>query len=231
MRNKIFLDSVKLSEIERFRWLICGVTTTPTFFKRENIDYEEFITTFRQHYPDLEIHIEALGSSASQTKLEIEKIISKSWFDSNKVVLKIPVSEENLELVSQFGKQGVRFNTHLIFTPNQVALAAISDSAYVCPLIGRYADNLSDMYGENLHGGKNDIGWQLLKKSKSVVDSVGSQTKIMASSIRKTGDVFNALDAEADVITIPTEILIKMFTHPYTTEGIDIFKKDMGLIE
>ena len=229
MTNSIFLDSVLFDEIDRFSWLIKGVTTTPTFFKRENIDYLEFIKKFRNKYADLELHIEALGKTKEDTIAEIERIVISDWFDKNMVVLKVPVTEENLQIVNVFSKQGVRFNTHLVFTPNQASLASLVNSAYVCPLMGRYADNYSKVYGKNMHGGASDHALLLVKEIRNILDKNESNTKVMGSSIRTAGDYFNALIGGADVITVPTKILEELFTHPMTEEGINIFLKDMGL--
>jgi len=229
MTNSIFLDSVIFEEIERFSWIIKGVTTTPTFFKRENIDYLKFIKEFRNKYPELELHIEALGKTKEDTISEIKNTIKSEWFDKDKVVLKVPVSEDNLQIVNTFSKEGVRFNTHLVFTPNQASLASLVNSYYVCPLIGRYADNYSKVYGKNLHGGNADHSLSLLKDIRDVLDQNGSDTRVMGSSIRTAGDYFNALIGGADVVTVPTKILEELFNHPMTEDGINIFLKDMGL--
>jgi len=142
MKTKLFLDSVIIDEIREFSWLVSGVTTTPTFFKRKNIDYNAFISSFRTEFPNLELHIEALGPTPKETENCLLETINQKWFDSEKVVIKIPADFDNLKIVSKYSKKGIKFNTHLIFNPCQAFLAAIVGTTYVCPLVGRYVDNI-----------------------------------------------------------------------------------------
>src|SRR5436190_1477948 len=83
-RIQLFLDSVIFSEIEKYAWLIKGITTTPTFFKSDNVDYDKFITELRSEYPNLELHIEALGPTIKETEEEIKKILKQPWYDQEK---------------------------------------------------------------------------------------------------------------------------------------------------
>ena len=231
MNTKIFLDTVSLQDVEKYKWLISGVTTTPTFFVREGVNYNNFISNFREIYPYLELHIEALGIDSESTIKEIEKIINSDWFDSTKVVLKIPISFDNLKIVKHYSEKEIRFNTHLVFTPNQATLAALVNSSYVCPLIGRYADNFSQYFGKNMHGGDSDLSRTLINEIKEVLLIIrADKTKIMGSSIRTAGDFYNAAIAGADVITAPPKVIDELFNHPMTSDGINIFLKDMRLI-
>lgn len=226
----ILLDSVIMSEIEKYSWIIKGVTTTPTFFKREGINYDEFIETFRKTYPNLEIHVEALGLTVEETEKEIQKIMNQNWFDKDKVVLKIPVSFENLRLVQKYAKEGIRFNVHLVFTANQASIATMVSADYVCPLVGRYADTMSNKFGKNLHGGSECAGSNLLNEVLTAIENVRpeSETKVMASSIRTVGDYHTAIMNQADVVTVPTKVMDILLDHEMTKQGIDTFLKDMG---
>ena len=233
MKNKridILLDSVIMSEIEKYSWIIKGVTTTPTFFKREGIDYNEFIENFRSTYPNLEIHVEALGPNVEETENEIKKIINQKWFDKDKVVLKIPVSFENLRLVQKYSKEGIRFNVHLVFTANQASVATMVSADYVCPLVGRYADTMSNKNGKNLHGGNNCVGAELIREVLTAIENVRPEasTKVMASSIRTVGDYHTAIMNRADVVTVPTKVMDVLLNHEMTQQGVDTFLKDMG---
>lgn len=135
-----------------------------------------------------------------------------------------------LDIVSKYSKKGVKFNAHLIFNPCQAYLAAISGTTYVCPLIGRYADNMSRLNSDNLRGGENDIGKKMLTDIIDVVKNnpSGELVKVMASSIRTVEDFQNSISLGTDVITVPTKILEASIQHEYTNEGIKILLKDMS---
>lgn len=230
-KTSLFLDTVIMDEIRKFSWLISGVTTTPTFFKKENIDYNSFVSNFREEFPDLELHIEALGPTPKETEKQLLEILKKDWFDSEKVVIKIPVDFDNLSIVSKYSKKGIKFNSHLVFNPNQAYLATISGTTYVCPLIGRYADNISKERKDIIRGGENDAGKQLLTDIIKVTRNnapLNKLVKVMASSIRTVKDFENSIFAGADVITISPKILEESINHKYTSEGITTFLKDMG---
>lgn len=229
-KTVLFLDSVIIDEIRKFSWLISGITTTPTFFKRDNINFDDFVSTIRKEFPHLELHVEALGPTPKETEKQLKTILKKKWFNINKIVIKIPADFENLKIISKYSKKGVKFNTHLIFNPFQAYLATLSGTTYVCPLIGRYADNMAKLDKNNIRGGENDIGKKLLLDVITTVDNGSSNkpVKTMASSIRTVDDFYNSLIAKVDVITIPTKILESSIKNKYTDQGIDTFLKDMG---
>lgn len=229
-KTTLFLDSVIYEEIVKYSWLVAGVTTTPTFFKRDHIDPNEFAIKLRNKFPNLEIHLEALGPTVKETEKQLVDILEKPWFDRSKVVIKIPVSFENLKLVSKYSKKGIKFNTHLVFNPSQAYLAALSGTTYVCPLIGRYADDMSVLMGKNLHGGKNDIGRELLLSVIAAVEKCPTDNSIgvMASSIRTVSDFVNSVSAGADIVTVPTKMLEASIEDEYTNQGVKALLKSMG---
>lgn len=227
----LFLDSVIYDEIIKYSWLISGVTTTPTFFNRDKVNFDEFATRLRNDYPNLELHVEALGINPIETEKQLLNILKKPWFDIDKVIIKIPVSFDNLKIISKYSEKGVKFNTHLVFTTCQTYLSVIAGTTYVCPLIGRYADNMSKLFGKNLHGGDNDIAQQLLTETIEVVDKSHSNKKVrvMASSIRSVGDFCNAVMAGADVVTVPTKVLEDSIRNEYTDQGILTLLESMNV--
>lgn len=229
-KTNLFLDTVIFEEIVRYSWMISGVTTTPTFFKRDRVDIDELATKIRNEFPNLELHVEALGFTAKETEIQLKNILGKSWFNADKVIIKIPVSFENLKIVSNYSKKGIKFNTHLVFNTSQAYLATLSGTTYVCPLVGRYADSISALTGTNLHGGENDIGRELLLNVISAVRKcpINNQVRVMASSIRTVGDFVNSILAGVDVVTVPTKILELSIENEYTNQGIQAFLKNMG---
>ena len=229
-RTNLFLDSVIYEEICKYSWLVSGVTTTPTFFKRDQVDFNEFGTKFRNEFPGLELHIEALGPTSEETEKQLLDIIKKPWFNFDKVVIKIPVSFENLKIVSKYSQRGVKFNTHLIFNPSQAYLSVLSGTSYVCPLIGRYADNIYALSHKNLRGGENDVGKKLLISIIVAVEKCpkSKPVKVMASSIRTVGDFVNSVSAGADVVTVPTKILESSIENEYTNQGVASLLQNMG---
>ena len=230
-KTTLFLDSVNYEEILKYSWIISGVTTTPTFFKRDKVNFDEFATRLRNDYPNLELHVEALGTNSVETEKQLLGILKKPWFNIDKVIIKIPVSFDNLKIVSKYSKDGVKFNTHLVFTPCQAYLSVLAGTTYVCPLVGRYADNISKLFGKNLHGGDDDITKKILVDIIDAVDKSQNikPVSIMASSIRTIGDFCNAVMAGSDVVTVPTKVLEDSIRNEYTDQGILTLLESMNI--
>lgn len=227
--SNLFLDTVDINYIKKYIWLIRGVTTTPTFFKKNNVDYRAFVDQIRGEFPNLELHIEALGKNSEETERYLNEIINEKWFDANNVIIKIPVNLDNLRIIFKYSKKGIKFNSHLIFNTNQAYLSALSGATYVCPLIGRYADKILKDDPSNLRGGDDDPGKLLLMDVIDVIkDQFSDSTKVMASSIRTLSDFENSIKGNVDYITISPENLEIFIQHEYTEEGIQKFLEDLS---
>jgi len=125
---EIFLDTANLEEIKGIRdidW-IYGVTTNPTFFRKQGIkNVEEFIEIFTDICPGKELHIESM---------EGEEIFPEG------VIAKVPFSKEGLQVIKSFKAKGTKVNMHLVYSPNQALLAAKAGAEYICVLMGRSDD-------------------------------------------------------------------------------------------
>jgi transaldolase len=97
-----------------------------------------------------------------------------------------------------------------MISANQVLLAAKAGATFASIFFNRVRDA-----GENAE--------QVVRESRSLLDSMDSQTRIIAGSIRKPKDVNEAAVAGAHIVTIPYKILIQMPYHPKTEETIKEF--------
>lgn len=216
---RIFLDSLDLNLIKKYSdiGILSGVTTNPTFAKRFGMhDDLEMIAKVRKVLGKGEIHIEAFGEISKEIIQNANYLSTKSA-DRN-LVFKIPFSEEGLKAAKSLVKTGQKTNLHLIYSLNQALLAATVGSTYICPLVGRL----------------DDVGHDALNNIKDIKEAFRvnlEKTLIMASSIRHPQHVLRAYLAGADVITIPSDVLEKMFYHPLTDTGIYTFKDDIELIK
>ncbi|EKD85841.1 MAG: hypothetical protein ACD_37C00596G0006 [uncultured bacterium] len=227
--SNLFLDTVDINYIRKYKWLIRGVTTTPTFFKKSGVDYKTFVENLRKEFRSIELHIEALAENSEETENYLKELIKKDWFEPNKVIIKIPVTMDNLKIIFKYSKEGIKFNAHLIFNSSQAYLAASAGATYVCPLIGRYADEILKDDVNKLRGGKNDPGKILLTDVIDVIkDRFADSTKVMASSIRSLSDFENSIKENVDFITISPKNLELFIQHEFTAAGIQRFLEDMS---
>jgi len=208
---RIFLDTANVEHISHAVKLgvVSGVTTNPTLLAREKrIDYKAAI---------LEICSLVKGPvSAEVLSQETEFIIQEarelsSW--SPHIAVKIPITAPGLEAISILSKEGVKVNLTLCFSVNQALLGALAGVTYVSPFVGRLDDVSHD-------------GMQLVAEIVQMFGHYGFPTQVIAASIRHPLHCVAAAKAGAHIATVPHSVLMRMFDHPLTTEGIRRFKED-----
>lgn len=230
----LFLDTASLDEIGKYAFLLHGVTTTPTIIRRDsNMSSDEFMTTVRKKFPELEVHVEAMSDTAEATTRLIEKFCKKAWYDKDKVVFKVPISLEGLKTTADLAKNNpdVKVNLHLIFAVGQATLAMHAKPAYIAPLIGRYADKIAELRSNGQRSALDDAGLDMLAEVITCKDSLGSDTHILASSIRSVHDFAEAIKIGANAVTLPPSVLSDALEHPMTSEGVEVFRKNLKAMD
>ena len=216
---KIFLDTLDLDLIKKYSQmgLLAGVTTNPTFAKRFGMhDDLDMISKIRKALDKGEIHVEAFGETAKEIIKNADYLSTKSK-DRN-LVFKIPFGEAGVKAARFLIKDKKKTNLHLVYSLNQAFLAASINSTYICPLVGRL----------------DDIGHDALDNIEDIKEAYelnSEKTMVMVSSVRHPQHVLRAYSAGADAVTIPPNVLEKMFFHPLTDKGIYSFKDDIELIQ
>lgn len=212
---KLFIDSANIKAIEKYSKMkiFSGVTTTPTFFRREGInDISNEIKKISKIIPG-EVHIEAMGNTYEEM---IKSAIANKKMGPD-VVSKIPLNHESIKAVEYLSEEDIKTNVHLIFSLNQAILAALAGATYVCPLVGRIYD----------------IGYDGLSVIEEIITGFKKhpeiKSKVMVSSVRTPEHVKQAFLLGADVTTIPPFAIEQMFHHPLTKSGIDQFEEDLIL--
>jgi transaldolase len=207
---KFFLDTANVEEIKRVNalGLVDGVTTNPTIIAKEGRDFEEVIKEICS-IVDGPVSAEVIGLTTEEMVKEARVI--KTWADN--VVVKIPMTEAGLEAVNILSKEGIKTNVTLIFTANQALLAARAGATYVSPFLGRLDD-----IGHN--------GLELISTIANIFDIHGIDTEIIAASIRHPLHVTEAALRGAHIATVPYKVLMQLFNHPLTDQGIEKFLAD-----
>lgn len=215
---KIFLDTLNLDLIKKYSHLgiLTGVTTNPTFAKRFGMDNDlEMVAKVRKALGKGEIHLEAFGGKAEEIIKHAQYLTKRS--KDHDLVFKIPFGQAGIKAAKILLRSKKKTNLHLIYSLNQALLAASIGSTYICPLLGRLDDVGHDAISN-------------LKKIKKGFEINFEKTQIMVSSVRHPQHVLKAYSVGVEAITIPPDVLEKMFYHPMTDEGVCAFKDDIELI-
>jgi transaldolase len=207
---KLFIDTANVDEIRKAAALgvLDGVTTNPSLIAKEGRDLKQVI--------DEICGIVDGPISAEVMSLNSEEMVSegRELAKINKnVVIKIPMCEEGLKAVHILAKEGVRTNVTLIFSAQQALLAAKAGASFVSPFMGRL---------EDIGNG----GIQVIEDIAGIFDYYGTETEIIAASIRTPMHVLDCAKAGANISTVPYKVIMQMIKHPLTDAGIAKFTED-----
>ena len=210
---RFFIDTANVDEIREAAemGIICGVTTNPSLIAKEGRDFNEVI---REITSIVDGPISGEGK-ATTTKAEdmIREGREIAAIHPNMVV-KIPMTTEGLKAVKVLNAEGIKTNVTLIFSANQALLAARAGATYVSPFLGRL-DDIST------------CGTDLIYDIVQIFDNYPDiTTQVICASTRNPMHITECAKAGADIATVPYKVLMQMFRHPLTEEGIEKFKKD-----
>ena len=205
---RIFADTANLEELKRIYELgiVSGVTTNPVLVKKERTkDLESRMKEIcKITYGD--VLTQVIGSTRDKMISQAQKIAS--W--SEKMVVKIPATEEGIAAVSQLSKMGIRTCVTVLFTPGQALAAALAGAVYVAPFYER-----SYAVGHR--------GIQLIKEIADMYKLHNMKTKVLAASIASAQDIVDAALSGADAATASTETIRNLIRSPFSERTIKEF--------
>ena len=207
---EFFIDTANLDQIREMQELgiIDGVTTNPTLLAKEGAEPRDQLKKICE--------IVAGPVSAEVIGLKAEEMISEARELAKiapNIVIKIPMTRDGIKAVKILEAEGIKTNVTLVFSQNQVLLAAKAGATYISPFIGRLMDN-----------GQDEI--QALWEMMEILNAYDFKSKLLVASIRNARHVIEAAKIGAHVATIPFAVLDKMFKHPNTEKGLESFLKD-----
>ena len=207
---KFFIDTANLEQIKEMQSLgiIDGVTTNPTLLAKEGADPIEQLRKICE-LVDGPISGEVIGLTTEEMVNEAREL---SKIAPN-IVVKIPFTKDGIKAVKILEPEGIKTNVTLVFSQNQVLIAAKAGASYISPFIGRLMDN-----------GQNEI--DMLWESMEILNAYDFKSELIVASIRNTRHVIESAKMGAHIATIPFSVLEKMFKHPNTDQGLETFLKD-----
>jgi len=209
---QLFVDTADLKEIREAASLgvISGVTTNPTLLARNGSgDVKSVLREICELVPDGPVSIEVVGATAEEMIKGGREFAT--W--ASNIYVKVPFCVEGMKAVKWFKQEGIHTNVTLVFSTNQVLLAANAGATIISSFVGRLDDIGFD-------------GIQVIAESVELVRQHGFDSKILSASIRTPLHVTQSAAAGADIATIPFKILKQMYDHPLTEKGMSLFKAD-----
>lgn len=211
---KIFLDTANIEEIEKYSFILDGVTTNPTLMAQEKTGHNipDHITRIAR-IVNGPVSVEVISQTSDEMVKEAKDLASISPY----VVVKIPMTEDGLKATKILSADGIKTNVTLIFSANQAYLAAKAGATYASIFVGRLDDIGHD-------------GLVVVQDTFEIFRKHNLETQIITASVRHPIHVINSAKAGTHVITIPPKILGLMFKHNLTDIGIRKFLDDWNAI-
>jgi transaldolase len=207
---KIFLDTANLDAIRKYNdmGLVDGITTNPTLLSKEKGNPSEIMREIMR-IVDGPVSLEVVGTTFEGMIDEAHRL--KKY--GKNVVVKIPMIPDGMKAVRKLREEGIETNVTLVFSANQAIIAAKAGASYVSPFIGRLDD-------------AGQEGMKLIADIVQIFKNYQFDANVLVASVRHPMHVVEAGKIGAHVVTLPSDILGKMMSHPLTDKGLATFLAD-----
>ncbi|MFN7064541.1 MAG: fructose-6-phosphate aldolase [Aquificaceae bacterium] len=207
---QFFLDTGMVDEIKQaLDWgILDGVTTNPSLIAKTGRPFMEVAKEILK-LVDGPVSLETVSRDAKGMVKE-GKILAEL---GDNVVVKVPITPEGMKAVQELESEGIPTNVTLVFSPTQALIAGKAGASYVSPFVGRIDDASGD-------------GMKLVRDIMQVFNNYGIDSQVIVGSVRHPMHVVEAALIGADICTMPFEVMKRLFQHPLTDRGIELFLKD-----
>ncbi len=206
----IMLDSANPEDARRARELgfVEDVTTNPTLIAKTG-------------RPPLDVLSELVEIAEGHvfyqlTAPSVEARYDQAWeaheIRPDKVILKIPATTENIAMAARLAQNGIECAITAMGAPAQAYLAAQAKATYAVP----YVNRLTRTYGDGL---------AVVRQMAAILR--GTETEILAASLKSVDEVVGALLAGAQHVTLPLELILALGEHEFSRQAIADFDASM----
>jgi transaldolase len=208
---KLFLDTGDVAEVQKAaEWgILDGVTTNPTLIAKAGKGFRETVLRICELVPGGAISAEVVATDYDTMLKEALEIAS--WHEQ--IVVKVPLIEPGVRLVSTLTERGIRTNVTLVFSVTQALLVAKAGATYISNFVGRVDDVSGD-------------GMAAVAATVEMVESYGFDSEVLVASVRHPQHVVQALACRAHVATMPYSVIAQLAKHPLTDIGLKRFMDD-----
>jgi transaldolase len=216
---KLFVDTANLEELEQClkRGFPSGVTTNPSILaKEQRRDFRqhinELIALLQRYDCDIPLSVEVFTAEPEEMVAQAEEFVGHFGHYPN-LNVKVPVGWNELAVIAELRRRGIRVNCTCCMSYNQAILAARAGANYVSLFWGRIRDI------------GHDAG-AIVRQVHQTLREWGEPAEIIVGSIRHIADVNEALQCGADILTVPPKFFPQMCAHPKTDEAVRQFVSD-----
>jgi transaldolase len=204
----IYLDSAKLDDACRARELgwCHGVTTNPSLMARAGAAPQDVLKGLAElDFNQVYYQLVARDLDDMLAEAEIAAGIVRKG-----LVLKFAPTEAGFRFVARHARDFPCCVT-AIFDPAQALVAREAGARYIAVYVNRATKQLGDGLG-------------LVQELSRALE--GSQTEIVAASLKSTREAVAAFAAGAPHLTLPLDLLVQLSAHPLSLKTIEQFEAE-----
>ncbi|KAL7553851.1 hypothetical protein ACHAWF_017252 [Thalassiosira exigua] len=211
---RFFLDTADTSEWDALLplGLFHGVTTNPTLLERAGqpctVDNVRRLAGAALSRTE-EFMCQTWGSTAEEM---YDHGMALSKADRERIVIKVPVTARGAEAATLLADAGVRICMTACYDSKQALIAASLGVEYLAPYLGRMTDNGKD-------------GLQECIRMQSIVDGLGSDTRILVASLRDADTLADLAAEGLDTYTFSPAVARELFAEPLTDAAAAEFEE------
>lgn len=205
----VFLDSAHPGDVSAAAALgfVKGVTTNPTLMRPHTARPLEHLRELLELFGDVPMMYQPTTDDAERAEEELRSAVELA---PGRVVVKLPARLEYIRLASRLREEGVPCALTAVFSAGQAMLAHESGCRWAIPYVDRSARESAG-------------GHDLLRRLGSTLQSLHSDTRILAASVKNVGQALSAIEDGAHDISVPLSVIEDLAAHPLTEEAIQGF--------
>jgi len=209
---KFFIDTADIAEIRDLAQtgLVDGVTTNPSLVAKTGRKFLDVVAEICEIVPG-PVSAEVTATDFDTMLIEGRKLAKIA----PNVTVKVPLTVDGLKTCKALSDEGTMVNVTLCFHPGQAILAAKAGAAFISPFVGRLDDIATD-------------GMQLIADIVQIYSNYDWKTEVLVASARGPMHVVESAKMGAHVVTMPPDVLRKLYPHPLTEKGLAAFLADWG---
>jgi transaldolase len=216
---KIFVDSANLGDIEEAlkRGFASGITTNPSILSKEQRrDFKEHIrdviSLLHRYESPLPLSVELFTTDADEMLQQVKQFLA-DFGDYEQLYIKVPIGWDELRVIREIRRMGGKVNCTCCMSYNQAIMASLAGAHYVSLFWGRIRDTGYD-------------AGSVVRAVRQTFRERNCESEIIVGSIRQMIDISEAMQAGADIVTVPPKFFPLLCSHPKTDEAVQQFMND-----
>lgn len=202
----VYIDSANLEEVRSALdcgW-VYGITTNPVLLARETDTPEEHLRKLAGFQPG-EIYYQVQPRRMEDMQAEASRAHELL---GDRMVAKIPPTEEGLRFAAA-GDNPWKTCITAVFSPAQALAAGQAGADYIA------------VYYSRMNPGEADSSIRAMRAAL-----MGTETEIIAASLKSNSDITAALHAGSQHFTLPYTVLKGMLEHELSDQAVAVFQED-----